>query len=167
MANAGQFEVFGGTAKKAPANGGGELWTDDAAEVDLRDDRFLDGVRIYSERDLVRKIKKEMQRLPNVGPDDLPDEVTEYLIDRHIESVIRGVALSGLQTSVYTMHLRGFTVNDIARQLRVSRQRVSSVILQVKRAVAARRNDKYAGLYEVYWREVNRYIYRKPRLDWG
>ncbi|MDO8585572.1 MAG: hypothetical protein Q7T82_00880 [Armatimonadota bacterium] len=124
----------------------------------------LGNIRLFTERKLLRKILREAEWAPRTAEDGLPDEVFDYLIERHM-SHIKAAGLTRLQLRIYELFLRGMAVTEIASRLRLSRQRVSKAI-QAARSEALKRRSKYEGLQEVYWREVRRYVYRKPRHGW-
>lgn len=121
-----------------------------------------DRTRIFTELQLMRKIKDEFHLLPEAPLDGLPPEAIEYLIERHIALLLKNIKLTRFQREAYGLHLQGWAASDIAGHIGISRQCVNDAIL-FARGETLRVRDKYAGLYEVYWREVHRYIYRKPR----
>ena len=133
-----------------------------ADELIGRNSFMSDGTRILTERQLMRKIKDEFRCLPEVPLDGLPPDAIEYVIERHIALLLKNIKLTGFQREAYVLHLQGWAASDIAAHVGISRQRVNDAILFARRETL-RVRDKYAGLHEVYWREVHRYIYRKPR----
>ena len=139
------------------------------AEVEAMADELLsrnhftsDGTRIFTERQLMRKIRDEFGWVPEAPLDGLPPEAIEYLIERHIALLLKNIKLTRFQREAYVLHLQGWAASDIAAHIGISRQRVDDAIL-FARGETLRVRDKYAGLHEVYWREVHRHIYRKPR----
>jgi hypothetical protein len=133
------------------------------ADAELSAHGFMLGkVKLFTEKRLLRKITREENRAPDVSDDDLPNEVLEYLIERRVSQVIRGAGLTRLQRTVYGLYLRGLTVTQITDKIGLSRQRVSIAVLMARDKVRKTR-DPHEGLQEVYWSEVRRPIYRKPR----
>ncbi|MDO8682389.1 MAG: hypothetical protein Q7N50_02770 [Armatimonadota bacterium] len=144
-------------------NGVMKVSLEDAADGMLADCEFMPGdTQLFTERQLIRKIKRDIARAPAAEPEGIPNEVAEYLIDRHISLLLKNARLTKFQRRVYSLYLRGGSPSEIARESGISRQRVANAILTARQEVSARRN-KYAGLHEVYWKEVRRHIYRKPR----
>ena len=155
--------------KRSIARGGKSGAEDGAAELESLADAELSAhgfmlgeVRLFTERRLLRKMTRDYSRAPDLHDDDLPGQVLDYLIDRRISQVTRGAGLTGLQRTVYGLHLRGLSVTQITEEVGLSRQRVSIAILMARDQIRKTR-DPYEGLQEVYWREVRRPIYRKPR----
>ena len=122
----------------------------------------LDDVRLFTERQLARRIKREALLFSRTYGGGLPAAVCEFILEKHINLLLENVSLNRLQRRAYTLYLRGLPEPAIARRLRVSRTRAMTLILKASRKIGQTK-FKYAGLYEVYLSEVNRYIYRKPR----
>ena len=122
----------------------------------------LHDVRLFTQRRLERKIRNELRRLPHAGQETLPAVVCEYILERHIRLLLEGIDLSGLQRSTYALYVWGLRPSEIAGRLGVSPRRAARAIVAAGRAIGAGR-FRYAGLYEVYWSEVHRCVYRKPR----
>ena len=143
--------------------------TGETADLEAQADQILsahgselDGARLFSEKRLLRKMRRELDYRPHVAEDDPPEEVIGYLIERHISQALQVTGLTRLQLKVYELFLRGVSISEITRRLKLSPQRIR-MALQTARSHARKTRGKYDGLYEVYWSEVRRYVYRKPR----
>jgi DNA-binding CsgD family transcriptional regulator len=120
--------------------------------------------RIYDEQALVRKMRNELARLPEVREEQVPNDVIEYLIERHIEQKLDSARLSPREYVICGLHLLGCSPGEIASLLHLSRQHTRRLLKRALFKVAKRRKkSKYDGLYEVYWQEVNRTVYRPRR----
>ena len=142
---------------------------DEDARLEREADRLLaehgmrlDGAQLYTQKGLLQKITRELRRLPEAEPDGLSARASEFLMGRFIQSRLDSAGLSGARRSVYALRLRGLTISEIAALTGLSRQCVLNTTSLAKRK-DRRSSDRYAGLHEVYWREVRRYVYRKPR----
>jgi len=141
---------------------------EDLANAELSAHGFaLGNVRLFTETGLQVKIRREARRFPEICVDDIPSEILEYLFDRWIARHLSGCRLTRLQRAVYELHLRGLSITEIAEQMGQSRQCVQTTLLIAQEQRRQRRPDKYDGLQEVYWQEVRRHIYRKPRRGWN
>ena len=148
----------------------------DITEIGLTEEEIADGIirdcggakiGLYSERQLARKMRDESTRLSHIAEAEFPTIASAFLFERLVIRVLWESGLSALERKVCGMLLSGYTRSEIARRLGMSKQRVGYLFLRIRAAIEARpRYDPYFGLYEVYWAEVNRYIYRKPRLVW-
>lgn len=124
-------------------------------------------IGLYSEKQLARKIRDEDARLPVVREWDALPTLADHLFRRLAGRIVREFGLTRLESRVCRLLLDGNSPSDAAGILGMSRQRFARLLLRVRAAVEKRlRRDRYYGLHEVYWQEVNRYIYRKPRLHW-
>lgn len=120
------------------------------------------GTRIYSEQSLARKMRIEAERSEVIHETAMPDAAANYLLSQQIWHYVKTRALTRLQASVLSLSLRGWGARDIASEFRIPYSAVERA-LRVAKWRIARGESKYDGLYEVYWREVHRYIYRKRR----
>jgi DNA-binding CsgD family transcriptional regulator len=122
----------------------------------------LDGsMRVYSEKQLARKIRLEECRMPVVGETDLPAEVADYLLACQLRHMIETARLTRLQGAVMGCVLMGWSAEEIASRFGIALQKVKRALKAARRRIA-QRGSHYDGLYEVYWSEVHRYVYRKP-----
>jgi hypothetical protein len=127
----------------------------------------LGSIRLFSETRLQHKARREAGRFREVLVDDIPDEVVEHLFEQWIARQLSQCKLTRFQRAVYEMNLRGLSVAEIAGQVGQSRQRISAILSDTRHTVRNRPRDKYDGLEQVYWQEVRRYVYRKPRHPWN
>jgi hypothetical protein len=137
------------------------------AEVELEADRLLagetlDGIRVLTERQLLRKIREEISRLPEARLDQLSAQVVDYMMQQHERQLLGCVKLSQSQKEAFCLSLRGLNPSDISRRVGVSRTRVVVALFDATQQIK-RSPDKYEGLWEVYYSEVHRNVYRKPR----
>ncbi|MEN6371123.1 MAG: LuxR C-terminal-related transcriptional regulator [Armatimonadota bacterium] len=116
--------------------------------------------RVYTEKQLARKIRLESKRIPDAGECCLPTEALDYLLRKQIKLMIDCSRLSKLQAAVLFMILEGYSLTEIAQNYDISYDSVRRA-LRIARNKLSRRSSPYDGLYEVYWSEVHRYIYRK------
>jgi len=124
-------------------------------------------IGLYSERQLARKIRDESAYIPQLADATCPAVVKEYISKRLVYRVLWESGLTGLERRVCVLLLDGFSREAAARHLGITGQRVGHLLLRIRALIEARpRYDPYFGLHEVYWAEVNRHIYRKPRLEW-
>jgi len=141
-------------------------WRKEAAEqLEEASDRLLcelagDGVKCYTEKQLSRKIRLEDKRLPESDGCYIPSEAYDYLLHSQIRLMVEGAKLSKLQASVLELALLGYRVKEIAEEYGISAKTIESA-LRSARFKLSRTRSPYDGLYEVYWSEVHRYVYRK------
>jgi hypothetical protein len=138
------------------------------ANAELRAHCFaLENARLFTEAGLQRKIRSDARRSQEICVDDIPSEILDYLFDQWIASQLSGCRLTRLQRVVYELHLRGLSIMEIANQTGQSRRHVPTTLRIAREQARKRQPDKYDGLQEVYWQEVRRHIYRKPRHGWN
>lgn len=125
-----------------------------------------DGPRTYSERALSRKIRRENARLPEVEETEVPCVVVDYLLQKQIQLLIDSCKISRTQASILALSIHGWKVIDISLEFKIPYPTVLQLIERTRRKLAQTRSP-YDGLYEVYWGEVNRYIYRRPQSQMG
>jgi len=142
-------------------------WREDTRrKLEQEADRLLtelvDGTRPYTERQLARKIRLEESRLPETDETAVPQVVVDYLLKRQAELLASSARLSRLQAAALALALQGLSARQIAVRIRIPYGMVRRALRAARRRIASRPSP-YDGLYEVYWSEVNRYIYRKPK----
>ncbi len=134
--------------------------TDLETEADELLKESSDGERTYTERQLARKIRTQDQQTPLVDDSAASIEGKQYLIRRQLLEAVQSAHLTRLQAVVVGLWLRGFSASDIAEKYEMKSNSVSKVLKRAQRRIA-NICSPYDGLYEVYWSEVNRCIYRK------
>ena len=143
-----------------------EASLESAADELLAKEGFaLGDIPLLTERGLLRKMRREMDRAPVLPEDALSEQECEYLIERYIRQLGKDKKLTRMQLRVYELFLRRLPLSDIAQRLGLTRQRVRHA-LQTARSHEDNKQGKYDGLQQIYWREVRRYVYRKPRHAW-
>lgn len=117
---------------------------------------------VYSDSALSRKIRRDERKAEprQVG---LPDEVCEYLLLAHLRELISSPRLTSMERQVVILSTAGWEIGSAARRLRISRSRYYKLLKSARKKAAAHAGNPYAGWYEVYIAEVNRYVYRKRR----
>ncbi|MEN6521256.1 MAG: sigma factor-like helix-turn-helix DNA-binding protein [Armatimonadota bacterium] len=152
-----------GTLLRAQAENGrhpaDRLLLEEAADEMLREEAG-GRKRVYTEKQLARKIRLESKRIPDAGECCLPAEALDYLLRKQISLMIDCSRLSKLQAAVLFMVSEGYSLTEIAKDFDISYDSVRRA-LRTARSRLSRNNSPYDGLYEVYWSEVHRYIYRK------
>jgi hypothetical protein len=124
----------------------------------LRD--FNQEDRIYTEQQLERKIRLEQSRYSNQNVITIPNEAAEYLLRKQVELMVQSAKLSKLQGAILVLTLEGLTVHEIATSTKIPHHIVART-LRIARYRISKAHSPYDGLYEVYWNEVHRYVYRK------
>ncbi len=113
---------------------------------------------IYTSAGLKRKIRNEHRRAPLVSECGLPAEVVDRLVDQRIEELIDVSGLSIRQEIVFRLRVCGLGIKRIAATLNIKPQRAAALLRAAQRKVRrAYRAGAYAGWYEVYLSEVNRF----------
>jgi DNA-directed RNA polymerase specialized sigma24 family protein len=120
-------------------------------------------IRTYSESQLFRKIRDEKQRWPVVDEDTPSEQMCRHVRIRHLAALMKAAKLTPVQRKAFILCLNGASVRDLANILRISGPRVYRLLSVMRRKLSNARTDRYYGLHEVYWQEVRRYVYRKPR----
>jgi len=124
-------------------------------------------IGIYTEKQLTRKLRDEDKKLPVVSEAQVPPSLAAYLYEKSAAGLLRNSGLNELDLIACRLMLLEYDFCDIAKRLGIHRNRVFRLRNRLKKILKAQRNlDRYYGLWEVYWQEVNRHIYRKPRLVW-
>lgn len=119
-----------------------------------------DGARCYTEKQLSRKIRLEDKRLPVSDGSYIPSEAYDYLLHSQMRLMVEGAKLTKLQASALELALLGYKAREIAEAYGISAKTIESA-LRAARSKLSRSRSPYDGLYEVYWSEVHRYVYRK------
>lgn len=122
-------------------------------------------IRVYSEKQLDRKMRDEHARLPVVSEDAPSDRLCRSIELRYLAFVARTAKLSPIERKVFILGVNRASLRQIAAILGISRQRAAGLLFKVKCKLARVKRSKYYGLHEVYWQEVRRNIYRKPRRN--
>jgi DNA-directed RNA polymerase specialized sigma24 family protein len=158
-----------GEARAAGVQGGKRKISLEAlADRELSAQGFnLEDTKLFTEKGLQRKAWREARQWPEICADDIPEQVLEYLFDQWVAQQLSGCRLTRPQRAVYELHLRGLSIAEIAAGTGQNRQQVSTMILLARKQARKRRPSNYDGLQEVYWQEVRRHIYRKPRHGWN
>ena len=142
-------------------------WRDQArAELEETANQLLaelsDGEgRVYTERQLARKMQLEAERMPEVEETASPSIVVDHILREHTKLLISSAKLNKLQAAVLTIALSGLRVVDIAIEYDIPYWLVDSTLRQAQIKLK-NKHSPYDGLYEVYWSEVHRYVYRVP-----
>lgn len=147
---------------KRGGRGYAEFEPEEAEADELLAGETLDGIRVLTERQLLRKIREEISRLPEARVDQLSAQVVDYIMSRREEQLLCRVKLSRPQREAFCLSLRGHAPSDISKRVGISRPRVVVALFDASQQIK-RSRDKYEGLWEVYWSEVHRHVYRKPR----
>ena len=117
---------------------------------------------IYTQAQLTRKIRNELEQLPTVDQSGLPAHVIDCLVERQIDELIEVSRLTTRQEIIYRLHLCGLSIWDTAATLRLTAQAVAAQLRLARRKLQATYAEgRYAGWYEVYLSEVNRPAYRR------
>ncbi len=124
-------------------------------------------IGVYTEKQLSRKIRDEDKQIPNVPEEQAPSSVGAYIFERSALQFIRSARLNRTESIACAMMFAGFKLCDIAGRLHIHRNKVARIKKRLRSAlISLQYLDQYYGLWEVYWQEVNRHIYRKPRMEW-
>lgn len=118
-----------------------------------------DGAKTYTEKALARKIRIEDKRLDELEELATPKVAIDYLMISQVQLLINSAKLTKLQGAMLVMALYGWDPNDISHKFNLPYDRVIR-LLRITRGRVARGGSPYDGLYEVYWSEVHRYVYR-------
>jgi len=118
---------------------------------------------IYSEVALQRKMRLERARLIEVEDVGVTQEVLEYLLLARLREVLRVRWLSQRERAAVILSAAGWTRAAAAERLGVGLKRYWQLLSSAQKKVERWQSDPYAGWYEVYLAEVNRYVYRRRR----
>ena len=133
--------------------------SEEAADAFLKE--ALQGVNVYTERQLARKIRLENARLPEVEETTMPPRTADYLVRQQLKLMVESARLTKPQAALLALVVEGWRLIDISEHYAIPYEdvlrRFRIVCWKIKKG-----GSPYDGLYEVYWREVNRHIYRKP-----
>lgn len=140
-----------------------ERVTENTTIEEVADELLLqDGsdVRVYTERQLARKMRLEKDRLQDVEETAIPVEAADYLVRRQVELMTESGGLTKLQSAVLAHVIDGWQLIDIARHYGMGLDRLKRQY-RIALERIERGGSPWDGLYEVYWREVHRYVYRR------
>lgn len=129
----------------------------DADEILKKPDRHT---RTYTEKQLARKIRLEDRRMTVVDETSVPAVVVDYLLAGQLKLMVETARLTKLQAAVLGFSMLGWTTVEMAYYFDISPIRVKRARKSAQRRIS-RGGSPYDGLYEVYWSEVRRYVYRK------
>lgn len=118
--------------------------------------------RIYSEKALARKIRLERSRTLDFDETALPDSAAHYILKSHIKIAISSAPLTKFQSAVIALEMMGWSAKDISERFRLPYHKIIRTIRIARRKIS-RGVSPYDGLWEVYWSEVRRRGYRRPR----
>lgn len=121
----------------------------------------------YSEASLNRKIRRNEHIKPEIEKVGLPEEVCEYLRLAYLKDLLSVPGLTRIERFVLILRSTGWSMLDAARYIGVTRLRCYRAMESARRKIARHKENPFAGWYEVYLSEVNRYIYRKPTSSLG
>lgn len=117
-------------------------------------------MRTYTDRHLARKMRLERLRLPELNELSTPSEAESYLFEQEIRSMVDTGRLTKLQGAILMLVFEGISILGISLQFGLTPHRVRQVLKAARKRLTTG-GSPYDGLYEVYWQEVNRYVYRK------
>ncbi|GBC92511.1 hypothetical protein HRbin15_00981 [bacterium HR15] len=105
-----------------------------------------------------RKLRRHRRRHTELGEHiALPDTAVEYFERVEIEAMLDCADLTPRQRYVCEQYLRGWTLQEIGKQLRISKQAVAKTLkFAVAKLKRAWELNPYRGLAEVYRYEVSR-----------
>ena len=116
---------------------------------------------IFTQAQLTRRIRIEQQHLPLQDEDEMGNEVIEYLVERQVADLVDVSNLTPMQEICFKLYVDGLTCKDISIILRLRFHKTAYYLRTARQKVQeAIRDGRYAGWYEVYLSEVNRYGHR-------
>jgi len=118
--------------------------------------------RIYTEKALTRKIRLERSRQFDFDETALPDSAAHYILKSHIKIAISSAHLTKFQSAVVALEMMGWSAADISEHFNLPYYKITRAIRIARRKIR-RGSSPYDGLWEVYWSEVRRRGYRRPR----
>ena len=116
---------------------------------------------VFSEVALSRKIRDEWRLAPRLSEVSLPEEVVLYLLSSFVRELGRIPTLTRKERSAAILSISGCGRSEAATLLNVCPRRYSKALASAQEKIARYQADPYAGWYEVYLAEVNRYVYRR------
>jgi hypothetical protein len=122
----------------------------------------VEGVRVYTERQLARKCRLEQARLPEIEETAMPRLAADYLARQQVMLLVESARLTKLQASLLGHLVEGWQLADISREYGIPYTELVRRYRILRRKIEAG-GSPYDGLYEVYWREVHRHVYRKGK----
>jgi DNA-binding NarL/FixJ family response regulator len=118
------------------------------------------GPRVYTERQLARKIRLEDARMSRIDETAMPDRAADYLLRKQLQQEALSARLTKAQAALLALVIEGWSAADISQRFGMSYDNVRRRLRLLKKRLESG-GSPYDGLYEVYWREVHRYVYRK------
>ncbi len=105
-----------------------------------------------------RKLRRHRRRQTELGEHvAVPDVAVEYFERVEIEAVLDRADLTPRQRYVCERYLSGWTLQEIGKQLKISKQAVAKTLkFAISKLKRAWENNPYRGLAEVYRYEVSR-----------
>ncbi len=106
-----------------------------------------------------RKMRRHRRRHAELGEHVAPPQTAvEYLEQVEIQAMLERAELTPRQRYVCEQYLRGWTLQEIGKKLRISKQAVAKTLkFAVAKLKRAWETNPYRGLAEVYRYEVTRY----------
>lgn len=118
-------------------------------------------IRVYTEAGLLRKMRREQTRPVERRESMLPDDAYDYLLLAYIRDLIASPQLTSQERLALILSTTGWRQSDAAILIGVRRARYQRIMRSARKKVERYASNPYAGWYEVYLSEVNRYVYRK------
>lgn len=140
------------------------LETDKEEDLETTADILLQGAGvlgrpdgIYTQKQIIRKIRNEQQHMPRLDECELPPEMASYIFQRQIDDLIDAANLTQVQEIIYRLFTGGLKCAEIARTLKIRRQIVFAHLKSARGKIkAAYKDGIYAGWLEVYLGEIRR-----------
>jgi CRP-like cAMP-binding protein len=124
--------------------------------------RNMENTRIYTEKALARKIRLEQKHMLDFDDTALPESAAHYILKSHIRLTVSSAGLTKFQSAVTTLAMMGWSPRDIADHFELPYHKIIRALRIAQRKIK-HGTSPYHGLWEVYWSEVRRRGYRKPR----
>ncbi len=131
---------------------------DETADQLLMDES--DGTRVYTERQLARKIRLEDRRIPEMDETAIPKLAADYLVRKQLAQMAHSATLSKAQAALLALAVEGWSPVDISRRFDIPYDEVLRRLRIIRKRLQSG-GSPWDGLYEVYWQEVHRYVYRR------
>lgn len=147
------------------------VFEDRTRELEAEADRMLRSAGalgrhqgIYTTTQLKRKIRLELQRIPEVEEWAPSHDVLDYLTESYLDDLVCVSRLTAMQEIVFRLRASGLDCKDMTATLGIKHEVLAGHLRQARWKVrAACKQGRYAGWYEVYLSEVNRPAYRARR----
>jgi DNA-directed RNA polymerase specialized sigma24 family protein len=136
----------------------GKLTLDEAADALLAATGQLGRTHgTYTEKQLARRNRLDRQRLPRMQHDDVPDEVSQYLVDQRLDGLVAVAGLKPIEEICFRLRFSNMTPREITQILGIGRRRTELHLKQARRKmIQVYKEGPYAGWFEVYLSEVRR-----------